>query len=128
MSTQTQFPFQPIAEYRAHEKEILTAMKRVADSGHYILGPEVTAFEKEFAAELGASHMVGCANGTDALVLALRALDIGAGDTVITVSHTAVATVATAVCETVMTVSPAPIPSARNANTSASVPFATPMA
>ena len=90
----SQFPFQPIAEYRAHEKEILAAMKRVADSGHYILGPEVTAFEKEFAAELGASHMVGCANGTDALVLALRALDIGAGDTVITVSHTAVATVA----------------------------------
>ena len=89
-----QFPFQPIAEYRAHEKEILAAMKRVADSGHYILGPEVTAFEKEFAAELGAAHAIGVANGTDALVLALRALGIGAGDTVITVSHTAVATVA----------------------------------
>ncbi len=88
-----QFPFQPIAEYRAHESEILAAMKRVGDSGHYILGPEVTAFEKEFAAAIGATHAVGVANGTDALVLALRALGIGAGDTVITVSHTAVATV-----------------------------------
>jgi dTDP-4-amino-4,6-dideoxygalactose transaminase len=89
----SQFPFQPIAEYRAHESEILAAMKRVGDSGYYILGPEVDAFEKEFAREIGAAHAVGVANGTDALVLALRALGIGAGDTVITVSHTAVATV-----------------------------------
>jgi hypothetical protein len=89
----SQFPFQPIAEYRAHEVEILAAMKRVCDSGHYILGGEVSAFENEFAAAIGAAHAVSCANGTDALVLALRALGIGAGDTVVTVSHTAVATV-----------------------------------
>ncbi len=88
-----QFHFQPIAEYRAHESEILAAMKRVGDSGYYILGPEVDAFENEFATAIGAAHAVGVANGTDALVLALRALGIGAGDTVITVSHTAVATV-----------------------------------
>ncbi len=94
MSTANLFPFQPSAEYRAHEKEILAAMQRVGDSGHYILGLEVAAFEREFAAEIGAAHAVGVANGTDAIVLALRALGLGAGDTVVTVAHTAVATVA----------------------------------
>ena len=88
------FPFQPLSEYRAHEQAILAAIQRVGESGHYILGPEVAAFEREFAEELGAAQAVGVANGTDALVLALRALGIGAGDTVVTVAHTAVATVA----------------------------------
>jgi dTDP-4-amino-4,6-dideoxygalactose transaminase len=63
-------------------------------SGWYILGGEGRAFEAEFAAWLGAAHAVGCGNGTDALALALRALDVGPGSAVATVSHTAVATVA----------------------------------
>lgn len=73
--------------------EILAAISRVADSGWYILGPEVEAFEREFAAYHGVEHAVGVASGTDALELALRAGDIGPGDEVITVSHTALATV-----------------------------------
>ena len=92
-----EFPFQPIAEYRAYKGAIDAAMLRVCESGNYILGPECVAFEKEFAAWIAGenkAHAVGVANGTDALVLAMRALGIGAGDTVLTVSHTAVATVA----------------------------------
>ena len=88
------FPGQPHANYLAHREEIDAAIRRVLDSGWYILGQEVTAFEREFAEFLGAAHAVGVANGTDALELALRALGIGAGDTVLTVAHTAVATVA----------------------------------
>jgi dTDP-4-amino-4,6-dideoxygalactose transaminase len=92
-----EFPFQPIAEYRAYKSAIDAAVLHVFESGNYILGPETAEFEKEFAACIAgenAAHAVGVANGTDALVLALRALGIGAGDTVLTVSHTAVATVA----------------------------------
>ena len=74
--------------------EINVALLLAADSGWYILGPEVEAFEREFAAYHGVSHAVGVANGTDAIELALRAGGIGAGDEVITVSHTALATVA----------------------------------
>jgi dTDP-4-amino-4,6-dideoxygalactose transaminase len=68
-------------------------MLRVAAAGTYVLGAEVAAFEGEFAAMLGATWAVGVANGTDAIELALRGLGIGAGDTVITPSHTAIATV-----------------------------------
>jgi len=89
-----EFPFQPIAEYRAYKSAIDAAMLSVCESGNYILGPECVEFEKVFAAWIGTAHAVGVANGTDALVLALRALGIGVGDTVLTVSHTAVATVA----------------------------------
>lgn len=60
------------------------AIARVLDSGWFVLGPEVAAFEAEFAAAAGAAYAVGVNTGTDALVLALRALDIGAGDEVIT--------------------------------------------
>ncbi len=84
----------PGAGYRALQGEIDAAVARALGSGWYILGAEGRAFEAEFAAWLGAGHAVGCANGTDALALALRALDIGPGSTVVTVSHTAVATVA----------------------------------
>jgi dTDP-4-amino-4,6-dideoxygalactose transaminase len=84
----------PGAAYRAHADEILAAIRRVAESGWYILGPEVEAFEREFAAFLGAPAAVGVANGTDAITLALRALGIGAGDRVLTVANTATATVA----------------------------------
>ncbi len=60
------------------------AIARVIDSGWFVLGPEVAAFEAEFAAAMGAGHAVGVNTGTDALTLALRALDIGPGDEVIT--------------------------------------------
>lgn len=85
----------PGAAYRAHKAEIDAAIARALDSGWYILGREGEAFEAEFAAWLGDDqHAVGCANGTDALMLILRGMGIGPGCTVVTVSHTAVATVA----------------------------------
>jgi dTDP-4-amino-4,6-dideoxygalactose transaminase len=84
----------PGAGYQALKAEIDAAALRALGSGWYILGAEGKAFEAEFAAWLGTSRAIGCANGTDALALALRALDIGPGCTVVTVSHTAVATVA----------------------------------
>lgn len=84
----------PGAGYRALKTEIDAAVARALDSGWYILGQEVKAFESAFAAWIGAGTAVGCGNGTDAIALALRGLDIGPGSTVATVSHTAVATVA----------------------------------
>jgi dTDP-4-amino-4,6-dideoxygalactose transaminase len=84
----------PGSEYRDHRIEIDEAIARVLDSGWYILGHEVEAFEEEFARYLGLRETVGVANGTDALELALRAIGVGPGDAVFTVSHTAVATVA----------------------------------
>lgn len=80
------------ATYRELKPEINTAIQRVLDSGWYILGPEVDAFEAEWAAYCGASHAVGLANGLDALILALRALDVGPGDEVIVPSNTYIAT------------------------------------
>jgi dTDP-3-amino-3,4,6-trideoxy-alpha-D-glucose transaminase len=68
------------------------AIDRVARSGRYILGPEVEAFEREFAAYLGVRHCVGVANGTDALTIALRALGVGPGDEVVMPSFTFYAT------------------------------------
>jgi dTDP-4-amino-4,6-dideoxygalactose transaminase len=87
-------PANPGAGYRALKTEIDAAVARTLESGWYILGQEVKAFEAEFAAWLGAGRTVGCGNGTDAIVLALRGLGIGPGCAVATVSHTAVATVA----------------------------------
>src|SRR5690349_16043483 len=74
-------------------EEIEAAMQRVLASGWYILGPEVEAFEVEFAAYHEIAYAVGVANGTDAIELALRAGGIGQGDEVITVAHTSVATI-----------------------------------
>ena len=84
----------PAAQFRTYQTEIEAAISRVLQSNRYILGPEVEALEHEFAAFNGTRQAVGVANGTDALELALRALAIGPGDEVITVSHTAVATIA----------------------------------
>jgi dTDP-4-amino-4,6-dideoxygalactose transaminase len=84
----------PGAQFQAHEQGIRAAIDAVLASGYYILGPQVKAFEAEFAAFCGAEFCVGVASGTDALVLALLATGIVPGDEVITVSHTAVATVA----------------------------------
>ncbi|NLF38896.1 DegT/DnrJ/EryC1/StrS family aminotransferase [bacterium] len=81
-------------QHEAIRAELDEALRRVVDSGWYILGPEVEAFEREFAAYVGTAHCIGVASGTDALTLAVRAAGVGAGDEVITVSHTAVATVA----------------------------------
>lgn len=80
------------AAYRELKDDIDAAIHRVLESGWYILGPEVEAFEVEWAAYCGAQHAVGLANGLDALILALRALDIGAGDEVIVPSNTYIAT------------------------------------
>jgi dTDP-4-amino-4,6-dideoxygalactose transaminase len=84
----------PAADHAHLRQEILAAMARVFDSGTYILGPEVDAFERSFAARYGAPGAVGVDSGTGALVLALLAAGVGRGDEVITVSHTAGATVA----------------------------------
>jgi dTDP-4-amino-4,6-dideoxygalactose transaminase len=78
----------------SHKQEIDDAVNRVLESGWYILGDEVSTFEKEFAAYLGVGYCLGVGNGTEALHLALVACGIGPGDEVATVSHTAVATVA----------------------------------
>ena len=84
----------PRAQNLTYRDEIRAAFDVVVDGGSYILGENVTAFESEFAGFCGVAHAVGVANGSDAIHLALRALGIGAGDEVVTVSHTAVATVA----------------------------------
>lgn len=84
----------PKANYLAHKDEIDAAIRCVLDGGSYILGQEVAAFEGEFARYLGVRYAIGVGSGTDALHVALRACGIGPGDTVITVSYTAVATVA----------------------------------
>jgi dTDP-4-amino-4,6-dideoxygalactose transaminase len=84
----------PVAQFQSHQVEIEQAIHRVLEGGRYILGPELGALEQEFAAYIGTDHAIGVANGTDALELALRALDLETGDEVITTSHTAVATVA----------------------------------
>jgi len=87
-------PANPRANYLAHKEEIEAAIAQVLESGQYILGQQVTAFEQEFATYLGLSHATGVGNGTDALHLALRACGTRPGDAVVTVSHTAIATVA----------------------------------
>lgn len=80
------------AAYRELKPNIDAAVSRVLESGWYILGPEVEAFEAEWAAYCEARHAVGLANGLDALILALRALDIGPGHEVIVPSNTYIAT------------------------------------
>jgi aminotransferase EvaB len=87
--------FDLLAQLAEIREEVTQAVFRVLDSGQVILGPEVEGFEREFAAILGEGvHGVGVASGTAALALALRALGVGAGDEVVTVANTAVATVA----------------------------------
>lgn len=117
----------------AHRSEIDAAMSRVLDSGCYILGPEVVAFEQEFAAFLGHSHAIAVASGTDALWLALRVLDLKPEAEVITVSLTAVATVAAIVeagarpvfvdvCADDLTMDPAGLAAAVTPRTAAVIP------
>lgn len=79
-------------QYDELRDDIRSAIDRVCDSGRFILGPECTALEQEIAAYCHAAHTVGCASGSDALLLALLALDIGPGDEVIVPSYTFFAT------------------------------------
>ncbi len=74
------------------KKELHDAAIRVIDSGHYIGGEELKAFEKEMATWLGVQNLCGCACGTSAIFAVLKAMGIGAGDEVITTVHTAIAT------------------------------------
>jgi dTDP-4-amino-4,6-dideoxygalactose transaminase len=80
------------AEWAEVGAEIAAAIERVLVSGHFILGPEGAALEKEIAARVGVPHAVACNSGTDALHLALRAADIGPGDEVVTPAFTFIAT------------------------------------
>ncbi len=75
----------PLAPLR---QRLRGAIEGVLDSERFILGPEVTAFEREFAAYCGAAHGVGVANGTDAITIALRAMGVGPGDEVVVPSFT----------------------------------------
>ncbi len=81
----------------AYRPRLVEALAHVVEGGRYILGPEVEAFEEEFARYLGARHCVGVGNGTDAITIALRALGVGPGDEVICPSFTFYATVEGAV-------------------------------
>jgi len=83
--TAMQVPMLDLARgYTAIREEVLEAVAQVCDSQHYILGEEVTAFEREFAQLCGTEHAVACASGTDALWLGLAADGIQSGDSVIT--------------------------------------------
>ncbi|MEM7812402.1 MAG: DegT/DnrJ/EryC1/StrS family aminotransferase [Planctomycetota bacterium] len=82
---QTPVPFIDLkAQYKTIKAEIDAAVAEVFESQYFVLGPNVTGLEEEIAAYTGATHAIGCASGTDALILALQALDIGPGDEVIT--------------------------------------------
>ena len=101
MNVRTQAPMIPFIDLAAQRKRlgaaIDTAVARVLAHCQFIIGPEVRAFESELADFAGARHAVSCASGTDALVLALRALGIGRGDAVICPSFTFCATAEVAV-------------------------------
>jgi dTDP-4-amino-4,6-dideoxygalactose transaminase len=77
-----QTPLEPL------RTQLVDAARRTIHGGSFILGPEVQAFEAEFAAYLGARHTVGVANGTDALTIALRAMGVGPGDEVVVPAFT----------------------------------------
>ncbi len=82
------------AQYQSIKSEIDTAIQKVLDSSAYVLGPAVSEFESAFAEYCGTKFAIGVNSGTSALTLALRALDIGPGDEVITAANTFIATAA----------------------------------
>ena len=86
------FSSYPLAQYKAYKKEINQKIEGILNSGNYILGQEVKNFENSFSKYCDVKYTVGVNSGTDAILLALKALNIGIGDEVITVSHTALAT------------------------------------
>src|SRR5215208_4892333 len=75
-----------------HHERLTEALARVVPTERFILGPEVQAFEEEFARYLGVRHCIGVANGTDAIAITLRALGVGPGDDVVVPSFTFYAT------------------------------------
>ena len=79
-------------QYKKIKEEILSATQRVYEKGRFILGEEVSAFEKEFSHYCGVRYGVGVGSGTDALYLALKAAGIGEGDEVVTVANSFIAT------------------------------------
>lgn len=81
-----------VAQYRSIKDEMDQAVLAVMESGKFILGPNVTALEQEMASYLGVRHAIGVASGTDALIIALRALQIGPGDQVIVPAYSFFAT------------------------------------
>ena len=83
----------PKAQYLSYKSNIDSAVTDVFESGRYVLGNNVHEFEKEFSNYLGIDHTIGVGSGTEALHIALKACNINKGDEVITVSHTANATV-----------------------------------
>ncbi len=82
------------AQYQSIKSEIDTAISKVLDSSSYVLGPSVKEFEEDYASYCGVQHCAGVNNGTNALLLALKALDVGPNDEVITTANTFIATVA----------------------------------
>jgi len=81
-----------VAEHAPYRAELLAAFERVLDSGRFVLGPEVEAFEHEIGKWIGVPHAVGVSNGSDALLLALQAVGVGSGDEVICPTYTFFAT------------------------------------
>src|SRR5437588_6435994 len=93
IATQMNVPFLDLRpQYLELKDQFNAAYRRVAESGQFILGPEVGSFESEFAAYCGAGHCIGVGNGLDALHLIIRALDIGPGDEVLVPANTYIAT------------------------------------
>src|ERR1700757_2362168 len=87
------FPFLDLkAQFASVREEVMAAVSSVMESQLFILGPEVARFEEDVAAKLGAEYAIGCASGTDALILVLMAAGIGPGDEVITTPFSFVAT------------------------------------
>jgi len=81
-----------VAEHAPYRAELQSAFDRVLDSGRFVLGPEVEAFEREIGAWIGTPHAIGVSNGSDALLLALQAVGVGPGDEVICPTYTFFAT------------------------------------
>lgn len=99
LKTTMNIPYVDLAQQHAPIKEkLLEAVGKVLDHGRFILGAEVAEFEKRFAEFCGVRHAVGLNSGTDALILALRALGIGIGDEVITVANSFISSVSCIVC------------------------------
>ena len=84
------------AQMHSIKGEVLAAIDQVLEHGMYILGPEVAKFEEQFAEYCGTRYAVGVADGTTALILALRALGVGPGDEVVTAPNSFVASAACA--------------------------------